>query len=72
MLTFKRIKEDDDKFIYEYYPQGNENAPGVVWLYHNGDAKMVRMSDDDFKMFYGTHALWHIDRTKTSGTVAWY
>lgn len=72
MLTFKRIKEEKDAFIYEYYPEGNTDAPGIVRLYHNGDAEMVKMSDDDFKMFYGGHALWHIDKTKTSGTIAWY
>lgn len=72
MLTFKRISEEENAYVYEYYPEGNKDSPGIVRLYHNGNAEMIKMSDDDFKMFYGTHALWHIDKTKTSGTVSWY
>lgn len=72
MITFKRIREESDSFIYEYYPNGNLDAPGIVKLYHNGDAEMMQESKEDFKLFYGTHALWNIDKTKTTGTVAWY
>lgn len=72
MLKFKRIKEERGFLLYEYYPEGNYDAPGIVRLYHDGNAEMIQESEDDIKMFYGSHALWGIDRSKEIGTVAWY
>ena len=72
MLTFKLIERLKNARIYEYYPENNLNAPGVVKLFDNGEAEMIRESKDDFKMIYGGHALRHIDRTKATGTIAWY
>lgn len=72
MLTYKLIERLKNALIYEYYPENNLEAPGVVKLFDNGEAEMLQESKDDFKMIYGGHALRNIDRTKTTGTVAWY
>ncbi len=37
MVTYKRIMQNDDVTIYEYYPEGDTSEPGVIefvnWKY---------------------------------------
>lgn len=72
MLKYKRISAKAGVMRYEFYPDGNTNAPGVVEFEHGKDPKLVSQSDADVKMYYAIHALHGIDTTKESGTVAWY
>lgn len=56
---------------YEYYPDGDLNAPGVVEFNPNEKPKIIKDSDIDVKRYYAIHAMNNIDTTKESGTVAW-
>ena len=72
MLTYKRVSNTNGIMRYEYYPDGDASAPGIVEIVANGIPKVIRESAKDFKMYYAYHAMYHIDITREKGTVAWY
>ena len=72
MLKYKRISEKDGVMRYEFYPDGNTAAPGVVEFEPGKDPKLIQHSVDDVKMYFAIHALNDIDTTKESGTIAWH
>jgi hypothetical protein len=72
MLTFKRIFNENGIMRYEFYPSGDLTAPGVVEFNRAGEPKLIQDSLKDVKGYFATHALYHIDTSKESGTVAWY
>lgn len=72
MLTYKKVFEKDGIIRYEFYPEGNTEAPGIVEFEEGKAPRLIAHSSADFKMFYATHALNNIDMRKESGTVAWY
>ncbi|MDD3186606.1 MAG: hypothetical protein PHT76_15050 [Anaerostipes sp.] len=71
MLTYKRICQKNNELTYEFYPDGNLKAPGVVVFYLDGTKEILKDSEDDVKGYYSGHALNGIDITKENGTVAW-
>ena len=71
MLTFKRISEENGVLIYEFYPNGDTSVPGIVEFKKGEKPRLIQDSEIDVKMYYAIHALWGIDITKESGTVAW-
>ena len=72
MLTYKLLNKIDGELVFAYYPEGNENAPGKVAISVNGQGHVIEESKDDFGKRYAYHAVYGIDPTKETGTVAWY
>lgn len=72
MITYKRISNENGLMRYEYYPNGDTSAPGVVEFKDGKNPKMIQESKADIKMYFAIHALNGIDTSKESGTVAWH
>lgn len=72
MLTYILSELNGDEYIYFYYPEGNEAAPGKVGLSKSGESRIIEESSQDFGKRYANHAMNGIDISKESGTVAWY
>lgn len=72
MLTYELLEINGDEYVYIYYPDGNEDAPGKVGISKNGSKRIIEESAQDFGKRYANHALNGIDLSKDSGTVAWY
>ena len=72
MIKYKRTLNENNLMRYEYYPDGDFSAPGIVEFKQGEKPKLVKESEKDVKMYYAVHALHHIDTTKESGTVAWH
>ena len=72
MLKFLLIERTENEFIYVYYPEGNEQAPGIVAITGNKKGRIITQSVDDAGQRYAFHAIFGIDTTKESGIVAWY
>ncbi len=72
MLTYKKVFEETGRIRFEFYPNGDESAPGIVEFEEGLPPKIIRHAEKDEKMYFGIHALAGIDPTKESGTVAWY
>lgn len=72
MLTYRRISNINGVMRYEFYPQGNTSAPGIVEFETGKNPKLIQESEADFKRYYANHALNGIDTLRDTGTVAWY
>lgn len=72
MLTYKLLNKIDGELVYAYYPDGKEDAPGKVAISGNGRGRIIEESKEDFGKRYAYHAIYGIDTTKETGTVAWY
>ena len=72
MLTFKRIFHENGTMRYEFYPEGDVLAAGIVEFSAQGEGKIIKESLRDFHGRYAHHALYHIDTDREIGTVAWY
>lgn len=72
MIIYKLILEDNNVKRYEYYPEGDVSAAGVIEFKNGEGAKLISPSPNDVKMYYAVHALTGIDTTKETGTIAWY
>lgn len=71
MLKYKKISEENGIIRYEFYPEGELSAPGIVEFGNGKEPKLIQESDKDVQMYYALHALNDIDITRDSGTVAW-
>lgn len=72
MLTYKRILNENGIMQYEFYPSGDLTVPGIVEFSSEGEPKLLQDSPKDVKGYFATHALYGIDTSMESGTVAWY
>ena len=72
MLTYKLLNQIDGELVYAYYPEGNEKAPGKVAIFGDKQGRIIEESPEDFSKYYAHHAVYGIDVTKETGTVAWY
>lgn len=72
MLKYKRISNENGIMRYEFYPEGDITATGVVEFSSEGEPKLIKDSPKDVKGYFSTHALYGIDTSKENGTVAWY
>lgn len=72
MLTYKRIFNENGIMRYEFYPEGDTSVAGIVEFDRAGEPKLLQDSPRDVKGYFATHALYGIDTSKESGTVAWY
>ena len=72
MLTYKRIFNKNGVMRYEYYPNGDEAASGIVEFVNGESPKLIKESEVDFKRMFASHAMYHIDVTRERGTIAWY
>jgi len=72
MLKYKRLYEKKGAIGYGFYPEGNISAEGIIEFKNGEKPKIVKPSPEDVKMFYAIHAMYGIDITKESGTIAWY
>lgn len=70
MLKYKLLETRDDSYLYEYYPEGNMNASGIVSV--GDDTHVVKISPEDKYGYYANMALQNIVKGNGSGTVAWY
>ena len=70
MITYRLIKRLLDRVIYEYYPDGDESAPGVVEFCADGTRRVLTSSSKDFKNIFGGQALARINTSMDSGTIA--
>lgn len=72
MISYKRIVNEHNLKRYEYYPNGNTSAPGIVEFVKGEKPKLIKESPEDVKMYYAVHALNDIDTSTESGVVAWH
>ena len=72
MLRYEFIRKVDKGYEYNYFPEGNKNAPGVVFIESKGKGHIIEESSEDFGERYAFHAIRGIDLSKNSGIVAWY
>lgn len=72
MLKYRFLNNINGESVYAYYPEGNENAPGKVAILGNKQGRVIEESKDDFSKYYAYHAIYGIDTTRETGTVAWY
>ena len=72
MLKYKRIFNENGIMRYEFYPDGDVLAAGIVEFTVQGERRIVKESPRDFNGRYALHALYHIDTDREIGTVAWY
>ncbi len=72
MLKYKRISNENGIKRYEFYPEGDVSAAGVVEFNNEGEPKLIKNSKMDVKGYFASHALYGIDTEKETGTVAWY
>ena len=63
MEFIKLISLTEDEAIYEYYPEDNRNAPGIVKLMRKtGERIFVKASEDDFANMYAAHAVKRLEK----------
>ena len=72
MVQYEFIREVDSGREYRYFPEGNREAPGIIYLEANGDGRVIEVSKEDIGKLYAFHAIRSIDLSKKSGTIAWY
>lgn len=72
MISYRRIVNTQNLKRYEYYPNGNTSAPGIVEFTEGEPPKLIKESSEDVKMYFAVHALNGIDTTTESGVVAWH
>lgn len=78
MVAYKRIHRQDGRAIYEYYPEGDTSAPGMVWVSEDGtEWGLISMPEGSFSAYY-VHAVLDIQRAakqgvlRECGEVEWY
>ena len=70
MVSYRKISRQDDKVIYEDYPEGNTEAPGMVWIREDGSEwGLISMPEHSFSAYY-VHAVQDIRRAAKSGVIA--
>lgn len=52
MVEFELLKIEDDKYYYNYYPNGNKNALGCITMTENDERGIVKISEDDVQNIY--------------------
>ena len=67
-----REEARDPDVKYEFYPEGDFFAAGIVEFSAQGERKIIKESPKDVHGRYALHALYHIDTSREIGTVAWY
>lgn len=72
MLRYRRISNENGIMRYEFYPEGDVSAAGVVEFSSEGEPKLIKNSSKDVKGYFSTHALYGIDTSNETGTVAWH
>lgn len=79
MLEFKLIHENASVVEYEYYPEGDKKAKGIVSFSKNdGKPAIIELSpSDDTKMYAGMlfkrlRQFREMNAYKAQGTVIWY
>lgn len=77
MLVMELVRENDDKVIYNYYPEGREAFGTIAIDKENGDVSVVKRSDEKELSSYCGHALRTLQKYRNIGeyklkdTVAW-
>ena len=71
MLTYVLESRTVDSVVFLFFPDGNKR-PGRIRFTNDGEFVSIEDSKDDFKRFYGCHAIHGIDVAKDEGVVAWY
>lgn len=79
MVRIKLVILSDEYAEYEYYPEGNMEAPGIVRLNRKDNQRVfVQESAEDYGRLYAAHALRRIEDYaqksdfKETDMVAWY
>ena len=47
MLKYKLIEKTENEFIYVYYPEGNEDAPGIIAISGHKKGRIVEESKNE-------------------------
>ena len=78
MVSYRKIGIQDDKVLYEYYPEGDETTPGMVWVSRDGAQwGLISMPEGSFSAYY-VHAVMDIRAAakqgfiRESGETEWY
>lgn len=70
MLKYKLLEAREGSFLYEYYPEGKMDSPGIVSI--GKDRCVIKKSPEDEHSYYANMALFNIEVGNSTGTVAWY
>lgn len=78
MVTFEKIKIENDIIYYSYYPEG-KNIKGIVSInIKTGEKNIVDLADNDKRKKYAIHVLSKLqqyrkdDNFKDKDGIAWY
>lgn len=79
MVTLKLIELNEDRVIYEYYPEGDKQYPGKISLDLKTKERIyLQESSKDFGKRYSYYAFMKIEEYSSNGNfekeglVAWY
>lgn len=79
MVKLRLLELTDKKVLYEYYPEGNKEHPGIVGLdLETKERLFIKESEDDFDWMYAHYALTRVEayaasgHFKEEGMQAWY
>lgn len=71
MLKYALISDENGVLTYAFYPEGNEEYPGIVAFHPDGKREIIKKSEaDPFGMYKG-HALHGITLGDAHGVVGW-
>ena len=77
MLKYNLIRDDGNKLIYEYFPEGKENSGFVSYSKTSSECKIEELSENDRHQIYALKMLKKLrefannQMFKTDGMVAW-
>ena len=72
MVSYKLIAFDGEVYTYQYYPEMDENHPGIIIITADGKRDIVKVSDKDFKNIYLGHAFSKLKPGEEKGASYWW
>ena len=72
MLKYEYFDETDEGFIFLYYPEGDTESPGKVFIPKSGRGYVLEEAKCDRFRMYAFHAIKSIDPNEKYGMIAWY
>lgn len=73
MVKYELIEKVDGGYLYRYFPNGDRNNPGIVFVRDGGkDGEIIKLSSKDEGHVYAGHAIYGIVPGEQEGTRAWY
>lgn len=73
MVIYELIEDNEDEYIYEYYPEGNTDDKGIIsYSKADGSINIVKLAKCDEYRKYAFKCLKGIRKGVKRASVAWY